>query len=87
MKRNKLVWACVGYTPTYWGFGSLTKDGSMKNIKAFVSREKSGLWEWSIAFSYEYGREPSKDEAMKAAEIAYEKIVNRETGGESVNGK
>lgn len=63
-------WECVGHNPTSWDLG-FCRNGQMHNITAHVYRRKEdGAWSWS-AWSMRVigcGVEPSREEAMRAAE-------------------
>lgn len=66
---DKFTWGCVRHNPVIWLYGQLTDDGQrIRNLKAYVKRNKAGTWDWMIYSLREFGTEPNRIGAMKAAE-------------------
>jgi hypothetical protein len=65
-----MIWQCTHNTfPQLWELGKQVGD-HMENVVATVSRLRSGGWHWELIFNCG-GNEPSREEAMAAAEKEY----------------
>jgi hypothetical protein len=67
----KQTWECTAPSPDAWSLGQRVGD-KLTNAVAIVQRLESGEWDW-IAYTRagkRWGKEPSRDTAMTAAESA-----------------
>lgn len=61
-----MVWECIGNRPVKWALGD-NIGGKMVNCIAFINRLEDGRWQWTTRGINGY--EPSRIEAMRAAEF------------------